>query len=353
MKKIIIYLAIASTLFISKSFGQETFESRAKTIANNIENITKTEKEALKTEVEQVNAQLDKKEITLDQALVKKQELANIRAKNIETKVAAEQQKLSDLIKEKVDGKIAAVEIKKKRGFAIVFNESNGSNSENFRKKNDSIERMRRTTTQLVFAAGLNNVVTNNAVANSDFRYLGSHFYEFGLTFNTRLSKKNSLIHLKYGISSVWNNLRPTDNQEFVVVGNQTNLQLSPIKLEDSRFRNVYLTFPVHLEFDFSKKYLHNGKEYFDSHEAFRLGLGGYAGVNLNSKQFSEISINKYVTEAETKGDYNTNNFIYGISTYIGYKATSLYLKYDLNPLFKDNVVKQNNISLGIRWDFN
>jgi len=28
-----------------------------------------------------------------------------------------------------------------------------------------------------------------------------------------------------------------------------------------------------------------------------------------------------------------------------------LYLKYDLNPLFKDNVIDQNNISLGLRFD--
>ena len=36
-----------------------------------------------------------------------------------------------------------------------------------------------------------------------------------------------------------------------------------------------------------------------------------------------------------------------------GYKATSLYLKYDLNPLFENNTIDQNNISLGIRFDFN
>ena len=53
------------------------------------------------------------------------------------------------------------------------------------------------------------------------------------------------------------------------------------------------------------------------------------------------------------RGDFNTSNFIYGLSTYIGYKETSLYLKYDLNPLFTDNAVKQNNVSLGLRFDFN
>ena len=53
------------------------------------------------------------------------------------------------------------------------------------------------------------------------------------------------------------------------------------------------------------------------------------------------------------KGDFNVNKFGYGLSTYVGYGATSLYLKYDLNPLFNDNVVKQNNVSLGVRFDFN
>jgi len=31
----------------------------------------------------------------------------------------------------------------------------------------------------------------------------------------------------------------------------------------------------------------------------------------------------------------------------------SLYAKYDLNPLFQDNVVDEKNISLGLRFDLN
>ena len=355
MKNLIITITVTLVLFMGKTFAQETFESRAKTIANNIENITKQEKELLKTEIEAVNVQLDKKEITSDQATSKKQQLANLRAKNIENRVGAEQQKLNDLVKEKVDGKIAEVSKtdKKRHSFGIFFNESNESNKDSYRKKNDSLEKYRRTTTQLVFAMGLNNVTTNNSIANSQFRYFGSHFYEIGLTANTRLSKTNNLLHAKYGFSFAFNNLRPNDNQDFVVSGSQTNLQTNPIKLEDSRFRNVYLTFPVHLEFDFSGQGETNGQKYFKSHDAFRFGIGGYAGMNLGTTQFAETSMNKYYTKSETEGDFNTSNFIYGLSSYIGYKATSLYVKYDLNPLFKNNAVKQNNVSLGIRWDFN
>ena len=53
------------------------------------------------------------------------------------------------------------------------------------------------------------------------------------------------------------------------------------------------------------------------------------------------------------KGDFNVSNFTYGLSTYVGYKSVSLYVKYDLNPMFKHNTIDQNNVSLGIRFDFN
>ncbi|MES2544957.1 MAG: hypothetical protein V4548_08735 [Bacteroidota bacterium] len=66
-----------------------------------------------------------------------------------------------------------------------------------------------------------------------------------------------------------------------------------------------------------------------------------------------EFDANGNDIRTREKGDFNTTDVIYGISTYIGYKETSLYVKYDLNPLFRDNAVNQNNISLGIRFDFN
>jgi hypothetical protein len=55
------------------------------------------------------------------------------------------------------------------------------------------------------------------------FRYLGSHFYELGVTYNTRILPEGNLLHVKYGLSLQYNNLRATDNRNFVVSGNQTN----------------------------------------------------------------------------------------------------------------------------------
>jgi hypothetical protein len=125
------------------------------------------------------------------------------------------------------------------------------------------------------------------------------------------------------------------------------------VNLKDSRFRNVYLTVPMHLEFDFTKSKDKDGKKIFRSHESVRFGIGGYAGVRVKSKQKLCYELDGNDVSIKEKGSFNANDFIYGVSTYIGYKETSLYLKYDLNPLFKDNAIKQNNISLGVRFDFN
>jgi len=349
MKNFTIYLVILVFLFVSKVLGQDTFESRAKEIANKIEKITKEEKETLKVEVEAVNIQLSEGKITKEQADKRKKELAEARAIIIEEKVTLAQNELNDLVQQKVDGKIKEQDSTKKHTLVIHWNNKDWKHKSN----KDSIVVEKRTTSQFVFALGLNNLMADGKLQDSNYKFTGSHFYEWGLTYNTRLLKNNNLLHAKYGLSVMYNNIRPTDNRSFVVNGEQTDLVENAINLKESRFRNVYLVAPVHLEFDFSKEGQSGDKSYFRTHKGFRVGFGGYAGINLKSKQILKYENNDYKATEKTKGDFNVNNFIYGLSTYIGYKETSLYLKYDLNPLFQDNLVKENNISLGIRFDLN
>ncbi|HLP65695.1 OmpH family outer membrane protein [Flavobacterium sp.] len=346
MRSITIYLTLAVCLLATKLTAQETFEAKARAIAEKIEKITQEEKEALKIEVEEVNKQLENGSLTKAQADEKKQKLAEARATIIENKVAVAQAELKDLVQQKVDGKIK--EVSKDRSYTIDLG---------WKSKNDSLKKANgepRTTSQFVFAAGLNNLVTDGDVENSDFRFLGSHFYEWGVSYNTRIAKNSNLLHFKYGWSVMYNNLRPTDNRSFVVTGDQTNLETSPYNLDESRLRNVYLAIPMHLEFDFSGKKVKDDKTIFRSHQSFRFGFGGYGGIRLKTKE-----ILKYEDEngddikQKTKKDFNASNFIYGVSAYIGYKETSLYVKYDLNPLFQNNPIKQNNVSLGVRFDLN
>lgn len=342
MKNSIIYATVVLCLLANKLSAQETFESKIKVIEERIEQITKEEKVALKIEIEAINTQLENGSITKENAESEKKKIAEAKAVLIENKIAVVQAELKDIIQQKVNGTL-------KKQDEIV-----SGLSVNWKpKKQKSINYEKRTTSQFVFAAGLNNVATDGKIDNSDFRYFGSHFYEVGATYNTRLFKESNLLHLKYGVSVMYNNLRPTDNRVFVKNGDRTTLETSPLTLSDSRFKNVYLVAPFHLELDFSRKVVSSDKSYFRTHQSYRFGLGGYVGARIKSKQFQEYSFDNQENTLKQKGDFNANDFIYGLSTYIGYKQTSLYFKYDLNPLFEKNIVKQNTISLGLRFDLN
>ncbi len=371
MQKIILYTVMLFFACISGAKAQNDsikkvyFEDKAAQIADNIEKITKEEKDALKLEVEAINKQLDEGEISREEADKQKMSASEKRASNIEKRVSVEEEKLSQLVKDKVDGKIAFDE--NNGGTIIVIgsnrNDSIGNKTEiilgSMKVYENGVEKSRRlskrTTSQFVFSMGLNNVITDGEdFEDSDFSFWGSHSYEWGITGNTRIFKNNNLLHAKYGLSMMYNNLRPTDNRYFVKKDDVTELQDGFTNFKESRLRNVYLTVPLHLEFDFTpKKFDKEGNPYFRTHESVRLGIGGYAGLRVKSKQVLRYNENDQCVKVKQKGDFNVSNLNYGLSAYVGYRATSLYVKYDLNPLFKDNPVEQNNISLGVRFDFN
>jgi hypothetical protein len=343
MQKIILYISIALLTLVNKVCAQEkTFEQKAKEIAVQIKTIAEEEKKALKGEVEALDKAVELGKMTKEEAATSKAKIAEERAKNIETKIALQEKALRDLVNGNVNVEESNDSLKKNSfGFKIKILDKNKSEN--------------RTTSQAVLATGFNNLVTNNMVANSQFGYGRSVFFEWGVTWNTRLSNSSNLLHLKYGAGFMYNQLHATDNRVFADSNNQTILVDAGVKTKANRtyFKNVYFVVPMHLEFDFSKSKIVDDKKVFKSHTGARFGIGGFVGVNTNSKQFIEYEQNGYKFKELQKGDFNVNDFTYGVSTYIGYKQTSLYLKYDLNPIFKNNPVDQNNISLGIRFDWN
>ncbi|MXN92825.1 hypothetical protein GR160_16480 [Flavobacterium sp. Sd200] len=345
MKTIAFYVVALLCLCATNAFAQQTFSQRANAIGDKIELITKQQKDSLKTEVEAVNVQLEKNEITAAQAEAKKQELAQKRAANIERLVAAEEQKLSDLVKDKVDGKIEETKIKR---LSLTYDDD-------FHKVKDSIRKRisyKRTTSQLVFAMGVNRLM-NDGKADDRYKWR-SDFYEWGLSWNTRLLKSNNLLHAKYGLSLQYNNLRPENDKIFVRDGNKTILADAGRHIDVARLRYVNLVVPAHLEFDFTKKRTDEDKVTFPTHKSIRVGLGGYAGVNLKEKQILKFKNDEgNDVKQKTKGGYNVNDFVYGVSAYVGYREFSLYAKYDLQSVFANNEIDQNNLSLGIRFDFN
>ncbi len=343
MKNLTYFTAAFVLAVFNQIFAQE-FETRVNNIAAQVSQITAEEKNALAEEVAQLNRELADGEITAQEADARKIAFAEKRSANIERRTAIAHEELKALVQQKVDAEIDDAP-------------PSAEVSEFIPVVKDGVKKLQgesRTTSQFVFAFGLNHLLTDGAMAHSDFRVWGSRFLEWGLTYNTRILKDHNLLHAKYGLSLQYNTLRPTDNRFFEIDGRETNLVTSDIALKDSRFRALNLVVPVHLEFDFTKVDRSGDKPRFRTHESFRVGLGGYAGMNVKTKQVLQYKDdNGNRVRERTRGDFNASDFIYGVSAYAGYGKISLYAKYDLNTFFAHNATDQHNLSMGLRLDFN
>jgi hypothetical protein len=345
MKTTTIYM-----LLLLICFQLTPVQAQEKSTAQKIEQLEKQkeqiiaeEKAALKKEVEKINQQLENREINREQAEKLKNEAAQKHAKNIKNKITILENQIDLLTRiEGVDN-------------WGEFEDEEEEDQESGGKDNwENKSKYSRTSTHLVLAAGFNNALTDGQNLNdSDFKIAGSRFFEIGVAWRTRILERSNALRLKYGFSFQFNGLKPTDNRFLVEDGDLTQLETFPLELDKSKFRVDNLVFPVHFELGPSKKIETKRSVWFSTKNMFKVGLGGYAGVNIGERQKLSFEENGERVKQKLKGDYNTNGFIYGLSGYVGVGGTSLYAKYDLNSIFKDPNPEMHNFSVGLRFDLN
>ncbi|GGG25932.1 hypothetical protein GCM10011344_28280 [Dokdonia pacifica] len=318
----------------------ETSEEKIEVLKARKDEVVELEKKALKREVRAIMNRLDKGEITEEKAEELKKEVAEKRALNIENRIAV------------LDNQIALLE---RNGVwvADVASDSKVVNKIINRRKNRKPEHYRRTRSDFVFAFGLNNTLADGrSLDDSPYRIGGSRFAELGWAWTTRVFEDSGWLRVKYGFSFQFNGLKLENDQFFVRDGDMTVLQEFDRSLDKSKLRIDNLVFPVHFEFGPSRRKEKGDDVSFSTHNKFKIGLGGYAGFNIGTVQklkFDNDEGDK--VKQKSRGGLNTNNLVYGLSGYLGYDNIGIYVKYDLNPVFKDNLVDERNISLGLRFD--
>lgn len=343
MRKIVILSTILMLSLYPALAQEKSFADEAQKIAQRIDSITQSERNALVLEIEEIDRRLENAEISAAEAKNEREFLAEVYAERIERKVNFEKEKLDELIASRVENRVYEKNDEDDMDSIVI----------KFRLNPKNISE-KRTTSQFVFAVGVNTLTGDNQMFDDNLKVWPSRFWEFGYTKNTRILNESNLLHIKYGLSLLYNNYKPENNMIFAKDGNQTILEPTDLNFKRNRFRNFYVNLPVHLEFDLSpNKFDDEGKRIFSSHESFRLGLGGYIGVLVNSKNFLKYKENGETAKFSIKDNYHVNDFNYGLSAYIGYKEFSFYTKYDLETLFKHNHQEVQNLSFGLRWDFN
>ena len=312
--------------------------------------ITEEEKAFLKAEVEGINLKLERGEITPQEAETLKMEVAKKRALNIENRMAIIDNKLELINRNDEDYNPNEEPDNSKIGLSIGGEESfTGvviNNNKNKPKKFD-----KRTTDDFVFAIGFNNaIIDGESLNDSPYKFGGSGFVELGYAWKTRVFENSNALRLKYGFSFMWNKLDIKDNLYFNEVDGDVTLEEYPINVKKSKFRTTNLVFPVHFEFGPSKKIEKDTYYRYSTKKQFKIGIGGYGGFVIQSLQKLKYNEDGNKQKEKLKG-YNTNNLMYGISSYISWGDVGLYVKYDLSPIFNDQLVDQNNISVGLRFD--
>ncbi|MEG9328884.1 hypothetical protein V6B16_13140 [Salinimicrobium catena] len=338
MKKITFYafVLLMSFTVIPAEAQEKSTSEKIEALERERQAIISEEKEALKEEVEKINLRYENKEIDWEEAEELKSEAAKSTARRIQERTATIDRQLAQLRK---DGNVEE-----------EWEDHDEEDDDDWYHKS----RYSRTTTHLVLAAGFNNALLDGQSLNdSDFKAGGSRFFEIGLAWRTRVFERSNWLRFRYGFSFQFNGLKPTDNRYFVQDGELVELQEYPLDLEKSKFRMDNLVFPMHFEFGPSEKIESERSVWFSTRNKLKVGLGGYAGFNLGERQKLRYEEDGENVKKKLKGDYNTNDFIYGLSGYLGWGAAAVYVKYDLNPIFKDPNPELHNVSVGLRFDVN
>lgn len=366
MSRIIVYIAIAILVSsVQKLSGQVKSDStKTEYITKKIEllefqkeQIVKAEKEKLKLEVQRISDLESKGKISKELAQKEKEAAAKTAALNIKNKTAIIDNKIA-LLKRGEEPTADVIKEKEDEDYSVVF--SVGDDIDGYYqgwlniKCKEGCERVydRRTYSDLIVAFGLNHSLIDGISFNdSPYKVGGSKFFELGWQWKTRVFKNSNAVRFSYGISYQSNGIKADDNQYFVKNGDLTELENFDGDVRKAKLRMDNLVVPLYLEFGPSKRIDREDYFRYSTRHKFVFGIGGYAGLNLSTRQKLKFTTDGDKSKEKIKDNYNTENFIYGIAGYIGVGDISLYAKYDLNSMFKDPNTDQHNISLGLRLE--
>lgn len=315
---------------LSNDFNQST-----ESLKKEKETFIAAEKEQLKKEIIAINERQDSGLISSEEAQREKEQVAKKHALNIKNQSVI------------IDNKIQLIErnINEPRfdlGFIELY--------DNTPKK--KIKYDKRTTDQMVFGIGFNAAIIEGENLNdSPYKLGGSGYVELGWAWKTRLLKESNLLRLKYGLSFTWNKLKLKDNKYLVNNDGQIGLEDYPLNADKIKFRTTNLIFPLHLEIGASDKIETANYVRYRTRKKFKFGIGGFFGFNIQDLQKIKFETDGDKEKLKLKNRYNTNDLVYGLSSYVSWGDTALFVRYDLNPIFNGQEIDQNNIAVGLRFD--
>jgi len=210
--------------------------------------------------------------------------------------------------------------------------------------KYEHIEKYKATRFNFDIDLGLNAFVNKaDGAFVPDLKPMGSRYVSLNSHMISQIGGKKSPFYIVSGLEFAFNNymfdknyvIRDTENDvtEFIKVAD--------ISYEKSKLATSSVNVPIMPMLQFKRA---NGKE------GFHIGAGGFAGYRLGSHSKLKYEQDGNTTKDKDRGGFNLSDFQYGATGVIGFGDLSLFVKYNMNDLFKENRGPQvNTISFGLR----
>ena len=346
-------LLIVLSMLSFTTLAQEDYQKEIENLRQQKQEIEIQEREALKEEVESINKRLEQGSITPEEAKLLKESAAKTRALNIEDR--------QDII----DSRIALLERNKgelmdenenqniwEEGVGVTVNVGD-EEVEIFDSKNTFHKYDRRTYSNFIIAFGLNNAIPEGGSLNdSPYNAWRSRYFEIGWAWRTRVFNNSNFMRFHYGLSFTFNGLRNTDNLYYTQNGEGEIIRdVFPTSLSKSKLRTDNLIIPLHFEFGPSRKTETETRVRYSIRRQLRIGVGGYGGINLGTRQKLKYRVDGQRIKEKSAGIFDPNQFVYGLSGWIGIGCVQFNVRYDLQTILKNTDVQEKNISFGLRFE--
>jgi len=177
-----------------------------------------------------------------------------------------------------------------------------------------------------------------------DLRPLGSRYISFQWRHSWRVGKVGSPFYIVSGPEIAFNNYMFDNNRRLFAADSSVSFirKESSFNLQKSKLATTTLNLPL-----MAQLYFRDQK----GHESFRLSAGGFVGYRLSSHTKIKYDQDGSTKKDKDRGSYNLEDFQYGLQGIIGVRGIDLFVKYNLNDLFKENRGPQaQTLSFGISF---
>jgi hypothetical protein len=215
-----------------------------------------------------------------------------------------------------------------------------------------SSESQKRVKTKSNLTVGLGyNYINGNNLDVDDFSYGNNNYFSIGYSWK-RMLNKSQTIRFKYGFEYQTQGTELNGNRAFSISDpNNTQIEHLSFNAKKAKFRQDQLVFPLHFEIGGTdRKEYEDGRVRYSEYSQFKIGIGGYAGLNLRSQLKYKFELENEGIKQTTVSAFDNNVLVYGLDAYVGFDNWTLFGRMALNDIFQSGSVDGQYVAFGIRF---